>query len=695
MPGERFEVGVDIGGTFTDLVAIDENGNRIVVKTPSTPLDSSQGMINALREAAERLSLDFREFLGKVSRICHGTTVSTNAVIVHSGAKVGMLTTKGVRDIIEVRKGMRELDYLYDYTWPQPEPLCPRNLRKPITERVEATGSVLTPLDEEEVKAAVREFKKKGVEAIAICFLWSFRNPGHELRAAEICREEFPEAYVSLSHRIAPVLGEYLRFQTTTVNSYVGPIIKKYMTAMEETLKRDGYNGPLLIVTSSGGVMSTDAIMEKAVVTLTSGPASGPLAGIWYGKQYDMSNLITIDMGGTSFDTSLVKNGEISIRPEQVVAGVYHLSLPTVDVHMVGAGGGTIAWLDDAAGIHVGPQSAGAAPGPACYMKGGNEPTITDANLVLGRINPDYFIGGSIKLNKNASREAIEKIAKPKGMTLEEMANAIITISNIIMSDAIGVITVQRGENPNDYGLLVGGGAGPGVAAFLAKMMNIKRVIVPRESSVFCAMGGIISDVRHDYLTTIVKPTEELDFVEVNTIFKKMRDDADGILASEGVPVENRYYKYSSDMKYVGQFHEIDIVWPDTESNTYSKKDLPEIERLFHDRHETLFAHHDELEKVFVSNLKLSAFGTVADIANKEIDATEKDAEKYSKGKRDVWFEETGFVPTEIYNGDDLCPGLSLEGPCVIEQRTTTIVVPPEFTVEVTKYGDFIMNVPD
>lgn len=691
---KRFEVGVDIGGTFTDLVAIDEEGNRTVIKTPSTPADQSIGMVNALRQAAEKLGMNFSEFLGKVSRICHGTTVTTNAVIVRSGAKVGMLTTKGVRDIIEVRKGMRELEYLYDYTWPQPEPLCPRNLRKPITERIMADGSVVTPLNEEEVRGAVREFKTKGIEAISICFLWSFRNPSHELLAAEMCRQEFPEAYLSLSHVIAPVLGEYLRFQTTTVNAYIGPIIRKYMTSMQETLRKAGYKGPLLIVTSSGGVMTPEAIMTKAVVTLTSGPASGPIAGIWYGKQYDMDSLITIDMGGTSFDTSLVKKNEIAIRPGQVVAGVYHLSLPTVDIHAIGAGGGTMAWLDGAGGVHVGPQSAGADPGPACYMRGGTAPTITDANLVLGRLNPDYFIGGKIKLNKEASIKAIRKIADPKGMTVEEMARAIITIATVNMADAIGVITVQRGENPRDYGLLVGGGAGPGHVALLAKNMEIKKAIIPRESSVFCAMGGIISDVRHDYIKNVEKPTHEIEWDSVNSIFKNMKDEADEVLTVEGVPENRRSYRLSADMKYVGQFHVIDVLWPERPSNLYSKEDIPEINMRFHKRHETLFAHRDEMEKTFISNLKLSAFGTVAAVTNKLKATGDKNPSKYLKGKREVWFEEAGFILTPIYDGDALVAGVEVKGPCIIEQETTTIVVPPEHTVNVTEYGDFMMTVP-
>lgn len=694
MAKQKYEVGVDIGGTFTDLVAIDEDGNRTVVKTPSTPHDPSQGMINALQQAGSDVGMTFPEFLGKISRICHGTTVTTNAVIVKSGAKVGMLTTQGIRDTIEVRRGMRELEYLYDYSYPQPEPLCPRNLRTPIEERVASDGSIFKAMNEDQVREAVRRFRKQGVEALSICFLWSFRNSSHEVRAAAICEEEFPEAYLSLSHKIAPIMGEYYRFQTTTINAYVGPIIRKYMSAMTKTLREAGYHGALMIVTSSGGVMSPEAIMEKAGVTLTSGPASGPPAGIWYGTQYNMESLITMDMGGTSFDTALVKNREISIKPQQVVAGVYHVSLPTVNVHAIGAGGGTIAWLDEAGGLHVGPQSAGADPGPACYMRGGTEPTVTDANVVLGRYNPDYFIGGRLKLNKEASVKAIKKIAEPKEMSVEEMARAIITIAIVNMTDATEVITVRRGENPKDYGLLVGGGAGPAHAAMLAKMMDIKKVIIPRESSIFCAMGGIISDVRHDYIKSLESLTEGADWNKVNQTFSSMKDEGDGILGYENVPPEFRYYRYSADMKYFGQYHEIDIEWPNNKLK-YSLNDKPDLDRRFHDQHELLYAHHDETQKTYISNLKLAAFGKVGGVVHKTISRSSVEADSYRKAYRDVWFEETGFVSSPIYDGDEVLAGVTFLGPCIIEQRTTTIVVPPNFTVEVSEYGDFIMSVPD
>ncbi len=694
MPKNQFNVGVDVGGTFTDLIAIDEAGARTVVKTPSTPSDPSIGMLQALRDAADVLALDFSEFMARVSRICHGTTVTTNAVIMHTGCKVGMLTTKGIRDTIEARRGIRELEYLYDYTYPQPAPLCPRNLRMPVEERVQADGSVHIPLNENDVRAAVGEFKEVGIQALAICFLWSFRNSAHEQRAAEICREELPGVYLSLSHEVAPLLGEYLRFQTTVVSAYVGPIIEHYMTAMVTKLTAAGYRGALLIVTSSGGLMNPSAITKKAAVTLTSGPASGPVAGVWYGELYGKNNVITIDMGGTSFDTSLIKNGEISIRAEQAVGGVYHIGLPSVDVHAVGVGGGTIAWLDEAGGMHVGPRSSGADPGPACYGHGGTAPTVTDANVVLGRLNPEHFIGGRMQLDRQAAGAAIKELADARGMAIEAMAQAIVTIAGAQMVDAIESISVRRGENPRDYALLVGGGAGPGHAAELAQTLGIEQVIVPRESSIFCAMGGIISDLRHDYTTSIESAVDAVDWGTLNGALTSMRTDAEQMLAMEEVPQSGRYYRIAADMKYVGQYHEITVDWPMNAEFCYTDGDLQTIVRLFHARHEALFAHHDVTDRVFIANIKLTAFGKVSRATPTRIAADTRGAQAYLKGERPVWFEQTGQAPTPIYDGDSMLAGVEIKGPCVVEQNTTTTIVPPHTTLLVSDYGDFIISVP-
>ncbi len=692
MTDQRFDVGIDIGGTYTDLVAIDGHGNRTLVKTPTTPADQSIGFTDALEQAATANELTLREFLGNVSRICHGTTVTTNAVIERAGAKVGMLTTKGVRDTIEVRRGMRELEYLYDYTYPQPRPLCPRNLRRPITERIQADGSVLTPLNEEDVRAALKRFAKEDVAAIAICFLWSLRNPAHELRAAEICREEYPEAYLSLSHQISPTLGEYLRFQSTTVNAYIGPIISTYMSRIEAKLHAAGYAGALLIVSSSGGVMSPHAIVTKAVSTLASGPASGPVAAIWLGNEYGIDNLITIDMGGTSFDASLVKNRQISVRSEQTVAGVYHVGLPSVDVHAIGAGGGTIAWLDQAGGLHVGPQSAGAAPGPACYMKGGTEPTVTDANLVLGRLNPASAIAGGIQLGVEASREAIAKIAEPKGMSIEEMARAIVTLTMVKMADAIGVISVRRGENPKDYTLMAGGGAGAGHAVELAKMMNIDTVLIPRASGILCALGCLISDIRHDQVFSVETPTDQLDWTRINEMYREMLGAAESMLDAEKVEPAARQHSLSAEMKYVSQYQQIDIPWPPVNGQGYSEKDLRTITGRFHERHETLYAHHDKTEPTFVANLKLTAFGKVASVKSQQWPADGGGAREYLRSSRQVWFEESGFTDARVCDGDAIPAGAQVQGPCVVEQETTTVVVPPGWSLKVTHLGDFFIE---
>jgi N-methylhydantoinase A len=692
MDDKRYLIGIDVGGTYTDLMAIDGRGEHIVVKTPSTPADPSLAMMAALAQAGAIAGVGPEAFLRQVARICHGTTVTTNAVIERTGARVGMLTTRGVRDTIEVRRGIRELDRLYDYTYAQPEPLCPRNLRIPIAERVQADGSVHLPLDEAEVRRAVAKLRAHGVQAIAICFLWSFRNPAHERRAAEICREEFPEAFLSLSHEVAPQLGEYLRFQTTTVNAYVGPIIRDYMSALEAKLGAAGCRAPVLIVTSSGGVMTPRAIMGRPAVTLTSGPATGPVAAIWCAGRYGIDHVISMDMGGTSFDTSLIKAGEISTRSEQTVAGVYHICLPAVDVHAIGAGGGTIAWLDEAGGLHVGPHSAGADPGPACYGKGGTRPTVTDANLVLGRLNPGAAIAGGIRLELRAARSAIASIAASKAMSVEDMARAIVTLVDVNMSEAIEVISIRRGEDPKDYALLAAGGAGAGHAAQLARMMKMRRVIVPRESGLLCALGCLISDIRHDSLASVERPTAALDWASVNAQCARMLAEAAALLDADGVAAQDRAYQLSAEMKYVGQYQQIEVEWPARNGFALGPDDAGEIERRFHARHEALYAHHDESEKTWVSNLKLAAFGRVgARIEARKMEAA-GDARFALKGERPVWFEETGFAPAPIYDGETTPPGARAGGPCVIEMATTTIAVPPRCAVRVTEFGDFMID---
>lgn len=687
----KYVVGIDIGGTFTDLVCIDEAGNLTIAKTPSTPADPAIAVIDGLTKIADVFGKSLKGFLPDVVRLSHGTTVSTNTVLTWTGAKVGLLCTKGFRDILEIRFGIRE--NVYDYRVPQPKPLVPRYLRVPIEERYKWNGEEIAPLNENEVRQACKYFKEQGVEAVAVCFLWSFRYPDHEKRAAEIVREELPDAYVCASVDVQPEVREYWRMSTTVLNAYVGPALSKYMVHLVNELKNAGFRGVMLITQSNAGVISPEVACEQAVRTLISGPASGPGAGLFLTKPLNINNLITIDMGGTSFDVCLVKEGTPMMATASAVGGVYHLRLPLIDVNTIGAGGGSIAWLDSLNVLHVGPQSAGADPGPACYGKGSMEPTITDADLVLGYLNPDYFIGGEMKLNPELARKSIkEKIADPLGLDLVEAARSIKAISDHAMVDSISTVSVRRGEDPRRYTLVVAGGAGPVHAASLAKELGIRNLVIPRWSSVFCALGGTIADLRHDYVTSVISRSSIIDPAVLRGAYATMKKTGNDTLEREAIKVKDRYFMGSLDMRYEAQYHEIEIP---VDEDELTEAGIPVIVDRFHQRHEELYGYRDVTDTEII-NIRLAACGRVVTPSRKEQAPVTKDASKYVKMTRDVYFEEDGgFVPTPIYDGDAMEVGNLVHGPAVIEQRTTTIVVPPKAKLEVNSYGDYMMELPE
>ncbi len=684
----NYVVGIDIGGTFTDLACIDQEGNLLITKTPSTPDDPGAGVMNGLARIAESFGENLTEYLPKVMRLSHGTTVSTNTVLTGSGAKVGLLCTKGFRDILEIRFGIRE--NVYDYTVPQPKPLVPRYLRIPIEERYKWNGEEIAPLNEEQIRDACKYFKEQEVEAVAICFLWSFKYPAHEKRAAEIVREELPDLYVCASVDVQPEIREYWRMSTTVLNAYVGPALSRYMKKLVDELDSSKFGGKMLVTQSNAGVISPDIACEQAVRTLVSGPASGPGAGLFLAKPLNLNNLITIDMGGTSFDICLVKDGVPMMSVTSEVSGVYHLRLPLIDVNTIGAGGGSIAWVDDLNVLHVGPQSAGADPGPACYDKGSTEPTMTDADLLLGYINPDYFLGGEIKLNPQLAEKAVkEKVADPLGIDVIEAASSIKSILDHTMVDGISTISVRRGEDPRKYALVVAGGAGPVHAASLAKKLRIKHLVIPKWSSVFCSLGGAIADIRHDYVTSIVSLTSKTNLDDLQQTYDEMKKLGNDTLEMEGVSVDKRYFEGSIDMRYEAQYHEIEIP---VHKEDLTKDGLPGLIERFHKRHEELYGYRDITDTEMI-NMRMAACGKVVTPPRKKQDIITKDAIKHVKMRRDVYFaEDGGFIPTPIYNGDAMEIGNLVYGPAVIEQKTTTIVVPPKAKLEVNAYGDYVME---
>jgi len=684
----KYVIGVDTGGTFTDLICVDEAGESIIVKTPSTPADPSVAIIDGLQSMAGRMGKDLKGFLSDVTRICHGTTVSTNTVLTWTGAKVGLLCTKGFRDTLGIRFGIRETPY--NYTIPAPKPLAPRHLRVPIEERVKWNGEVVTPLNEADVRKACKHLEEQGVEAVVVGFVWSFMNPSHEQRAVEICREELPDVYVCGSCDVQPEVREYWRISTATLNAYVGPNLSRYLKNLVQTLNESGFEGQLLITQSNAGVIFPEIAIEQAVRTILSGPACAPAAAAYLASPMNLKDLITIDMGGTSLDVCLIKDGQPWMTLETAVAGVYHLKLPLIDVHTIGAGGGSIAWLDKMNVLHVGPQSAGADPGPACYGKGGTEPTSTDADLLLGYLNPDYFLGGEMSVDTELARKAVkEKIADPLGIDVIDAAKAIRKIIDHSMSDATSQVSVERGEDSRKFTLVAAGGAGPVHVASLAKPLGIRQILISRSSSIFCALGSIIADLRHDLVSSVISKTSEIKVGMLNDTFREMKAVGDQYLEREGIAPVGRYYKKTIDMRYKGQFHEVGL--PISEADV-SEEEVDHIIEGFHKRHEELYAYRDVVETEMI-NLRLAAYGKVVVPARKTMASGSGDASRSIKGKRDAYFEEKyGFVPTTIYDGDLMEVGDTVEGPAIIEQSTTTVVVPPDARLEVTTYGDYFMK---
>jgi len=690
----KYVIGVDVGGTFTDLVCLDEQGRSLVTKTPSTPSDPSIAIVNGLKKLAGLLGKDEESLLQDTTRITHGTTVSTNTVLTWTGAKVGMLCTGGFRDTLGIRFGIRETPY--DLSVPQPETLCPRYLRMPVQERINAEGVPVIPLNEEDVLRACGEFREQGVEAVAVCFLWSFRNPIHEERAAEICREQLPDVYVCASHGIQPEIREYWRMSTTVINAYVGPKLAGYLKHLSQSLEAWGFKGELLITQSNAGVIFPEVAMEQAVRTVLSGPACAPAAAAYVGKSLDLENVITVDMGGTSFDVCLIKDGKPVTALESAVGGVYHMKLPLVDVRTIGAGGGSIGWLDQMNVLHMGPQSAGADPGPACYDRGGSEPTCTDVDLVLGYLDPDYYLGGEMPLRPDLARKAIqEKIADPLGMDVGDAAWSMRRVIDHHMVDGISIVSVQRGEDPRRYTLVVAGGAGAVHAASLARVIGIRRLLVPKTSSVFCALGGVIADVRHDFVKSITSRTANLTLSSLNDAFGEMRSTADEYLDREGVSTKDRYYLKSLDMRYKGQYHELEVPLPVPESASEQEIEEVMLGRLvdsFHEMHENLYSYRDETETE-VLNLRMAACGVVHTPDLQEAPFVSREAGAFQKGTRSAYFEEkAGYIDTPVYDGDRMEVGNVVNGPAIVELRTTTIVVPPDGSLEVTPYESFLIE---
>ena len=680
-------VGIDVGGTFTDFVLVDESdGSLLQHKTPSTPQDPSEGVLTGLAELAELRGLGHREFLAQVGLIVHGTTVTTNAVLTDAGAKTALLTTEGFRDILEMRRGVRSRKHLYDNKYVAPPPLVPRYLRLPIRERVDVDGRARTPLDEQSVRSALEQVAREGVQALAVCYLHSYANPAHELRTKELVEELLPGVFLAVSSEILPQVRLNDRVGTTVMSAYVGPVLSRYVERLTAALAAAAFQGTLLVMQSNGGVATPSVVARSPATTVLSGPAGGPVAALAFARGHGSEDCIVVDMGGTSFDASVVKDGEVQVTRRGEI-NRHQIALPMIDVHTIGAGGGSIGWLDQGGLLHMGPRSAGASPGPAAYGNGGTEPTCTDADLVLGYIDPEYFLGGRMRLDGRLARTAVERrIAGPLGLDVVAAAAAMVEMIDLTMAAGTKDVSLQRGYDPRELPLVVAGGAGPVHAAAIAEELDIDTVIVPRLSSVLCALGMLLADLRHDQTQSFSRLWESVDPAEVRAVLEALARQGDESLEEEGVPPEQRTVVASADIRYVGQHHEVTV--------SFALGDVDRLERIeaaFHRRHEELYGFATPGRPMQVINLHATVLGCRPRHEFAELVKGTGAAPR--RGRREMYLRSTrALEEVEVIDGDRMAPGQFVAGPVLVDTSTTTIVIPETFAVSFERSGSFVLT---
>jgi N-methylhydantoinase A len=682
-----FRICIDTGGTFTDSVVLDEHGKLHEFKSPTTPWDFSEGVLNTIVDAAGYFKLSVGDFLKQAEWIVHGTTVSTNALVQRKLARTALITTKGFRDILEMRRSLKiETKSMYDAYIPPYEPIIPRYLRFTVEEKTRVSGEVVTPVNEGELKKVIEQIKKEQVEAVAICFINSYANSANEIKAADICSKALDGVFVSCSSLLLPKMGEYERESTCVINASVGPIVKNYLGKLETELREAGFENQLLIVQANQFVQSVSAIIAKPVYLTGSGPAAGPAGAVHLGETIGEDNFLIGDMGGTTWDASLVKNRKVSLKVGEWL-GDDRLGIKVADVTSIGAGGGSIGWVDSLGLLRVGPQSASSNPGPACYDQGGTEPTVTDAAVVLGYINPDNFCGGKIKLSVDQARKAISKVAEPLKMTVEEAAQAMFNTVNSNMADAISEISTRKGYDVRDFNLLATGGGGPLCGTFVADILGMRKTIVPKYSSSFCAWAMFFLDIGRDYVRSHLCRSDRVDLSVVNKLFKDMMADALEDVKAFDVSADELVFDKSVEMRYQGQYHVLEIDLPEKEPTAQDVKDL---EERFHDVHEELFTFSLRWVPMEIINLRLTAKLKSDKLPIKKIVAGTKDPAKALLRKHKCYFEGN-LVETPVYDGLKLEAGNIIKGNAIIEEPTTTTVVPASKLCTIDAFGNYII----
>ncbi len=682
-------VGVDVGGTFTDLILADLARQKLTIhKTPSTPANPADGVVTGLHSLCDKAGVS----LAQIDSFFHGTTVGTNAMLEHDGAVTGMLTNNGFRDVLHIGRHQRPQHYsiMQDLPW-QHRPLIRRRHRHTVAGRMDAQGNELEVLDEEAVREVAHRLAGQGVESVLVGFLFSYVNPVHERRAAEILREELPGVFVTTSAEVAPQFREFERFTTAAMSAFIGPKVRHYINELQSRLEVEGLRGELHVMTSSGGVATPEMIAQKPASTLLSGLVAGVRGGAWVGQHAGSPRLITLDIGGTSADIGIVVDGRLTEADARSasIAG-FPVMLPMIDIHTIGAGGGSIAYLDRGGAFRVGPESAGADPGPAAYGKGGDFPTVTDANLVLGRLAPQNFLGGEMTLDVEAAQRVIGKLADQMGRNPEETAEGALTVLNSNMANAIRSRTVQKGIDPRDFTLSGFGGAGPLHAAEVAGMLGVRRVLIPPHPGITSAMGLLTADLEYHALRTAFAVKGTIDHARLTDLFEAMEGELGAIFDRDNVPSEKRRMLREGELRYVGQGYELKVDFPDGQLDEGA---LEQVWKAFHDRHRAEYGHAFEAAPIEIVTVKVRGIGEVEKLGTPPEATKTGQAEPVGQGRCVFRVEDQlRSFETPYYERSALPVGQSLEGPAILLQTDSTTVVPPGWHFETDRFGNVVMT---
>ncbi|MBW2063519.1 MAG: hydantoinase/oxoprolinase family protein [Deltaproteobacteria bacterium] len=680
-------IGIDVGGTFTDVVLWDEKEKEFLyTKTPTTHHDLAEGVLRGLEEILQMSG----KGIGEVEYLIHGTTICTNAIIERKGARVGLITTKGFEDVLEIRRVARPKEAAFDFEVDNPPPLVPRNLRKGVEERINSLGEVHRRLNEDSVREAVASLRAERVDAIIISLLFSFLNPSHEHRVAEICKEMTPGVFLSLSSEVCPEFREYERTCTTVMNGYLGPVIQKYMDNLLSRLNNRYGRIQLHIMQSNGGSMAAQLARDYAASLINSGPAAGAIATAFISRLMGHEMAVGADMGGTTFDISIIDRG---IPKTTTWGGVtdYPIKLPMVDLKTIGAGGGSIAWVDQGGVLYVGPQSAGSSPGPACYGWEGELPTVSDANLVLGRLNPHYFLGGNIPLYIEKAKSAIGMVAERMGLSIEAAARSIIDIADANMTKGISGISVERGYDLREFILVPFGGAAPNHAVSIAAELNIRKVVVPPMCGNFSALGLVVADIQHDGVRTIAAKQDDVTPEVILETFLDLERDGREQLRKEGVRDENLVISWSADLRYEGQSWELNT--PVRRSVPFDKKSLKTLIEDFHDLHQQVYSYCEPREKVEIINLRVRSIGRNPGLSMSKSPVNPTPLKDALKEERPVYFRGKGWTETSIYERGRLGCGTTVPGPCIIEEKISTTLIPEGWEGQVDEFGNIVIMI--